>query len=152
MINGTIRSHRTSGAPMLALTRCPACKEDRLGRKFAVAAVAALLAVGLTPGPARATTQAGVAVAGSALAGYGTPAIVVAKAAPFNFVNADPLAPHDIVSTEPGPVRDKYLFASQVIGVGASEVAGIENTETGQTYEFFCTVHPATMRGTLVVI
>lgn len=106
----------------------------------------------LTPPEAKASAQAGVAVPGSALAGYGTPVITVAKDAPFNFVNTDALAPHDLVSVKSGSVRGQYLFASDVIGVGVSEVKGMQNTQTGQTYEFYCTIHPATMRGTLVVV
>lgn len=123
-------------------------------KKLTALAFAAALAVGITAAPADAAAQVGLAVPGSAIAGYATPVIVVAKAAPFNFVNADAIAPHDIASVAPGSVRGRYLFASDVISASqaVAPVLGMENTTTGSTYEYFCTIHPATMKGTIVVV
>jgi plastocyanin len=43
------------------------------------------------------------------------------------------------------------LFASKVSGLGeVSPVQGLDKVKSGQTYGFFCTLHPG-MRGNLVV-
>ncbi len=121
-------------------------------RVAALAAAAGLALAMISPTPAQAAANLGVAVPGSFTAGYATPVIVVTKDAPFNFVSAD-IQGHDIVSVAPGSVRGHYLFASDVIPLaGVSEVQGMQNTVSGETYEFFCSIHPGTMRGELTVL
>jgi plastocyanin len=68
---------------------------------------------------------------------------------PLSFVNLDTVQ-HDVVSVDKAP-DGAPLFRSKLIGLGESApVQGLERVKAGQSYEFFCSVHPG-MRGTLYV-
>ncbi|MBW3657927.1 MAG: PQQ-binding-like beta-propeller repeat protein [Actinobacteria bacterium] len=94
--------------------------------------------------------------------GYTTRAAVVPVGGELTFVNGD-LAPHDVVAfsadgsdDQPwcGPFKsgDCPLFWSELIGLGESTpVLGTDHLTAGQTYDWYCTIHPS-MRGTLVAV
>ena len=68
---------------------------------------------------------------------------------PLSFVNLDPVQ-HDVVSEAKGP-DGRPLFASKLTGLGeVAPVNGLDKVSSGQTYPFFCSIHPG-MRGNLVV-
>ena len=116
------------------------------------------------PAPAGAVVVA--AVPGSASATYGTPVAVTTVGGSLTFVNGD-IAPHDVVAYEDYlskkvakktawckffPKTECPIFWSESVGTGAfTAVLGLENTESGQQYEYFCSIHPR-MRGTLVTL
>lgn len=128
-------------------------------RRSIVAAVAAVL-IAAVPLPSHAATQI-VAVPGSFLATYATPAVVWTAAMPApKFVNSD-IQAHDVVSDAtraPGsapwcPAGGPRcpMFYAPLIGVGGvADVIGLEHTPPG-VYPFACSPHPW-MTGTLVVV
>lgn len=102
-----------------------------------------------------------VAQPGSQFSGYTTPAMVVQQGSDLTFVNGD-IASHDVVALEDygpdtapwcGPFKTGKcpLFWSRLIGLGATtDVLGMDQVQPGETYTFYCTLHP-NMQGTLVV-
>ena len=124
--------------------------------------MAAALLVLLSAPPA----QARVAVAGPGgfAAGFATPVVVTTVGGPLTFVNSD-IAPHNFVADEdfvPKKLAKKKewcasfakgkcpLFWSPTITAGQqTDVLGLDLLKSGQTYSFFCSLHP-NMRGTLV--
>lgn len=118
----------------------------------AFAATAALAA----PGSAAPGT---IAVAGpyAQVGGYATPTVVLPAGGELSFANSDPLSSHNLVSKKTRKVKvgkhrvRKPLFSSPVTGTGGVvTVAGTANLKPG-TYEFFCSLHAGTMKGTLIV-
>lgn len=103
----------------------------------------------MSPAKAAGVGTPGLAVPGSFAAGFATPQLVSQVGGMLLFVNLD-IQPHDITHLPPdGRPR---LFHSATIGAGqVAFVEGLENIQDGQTYQFFCTVHP-TMKGTLTAI
>jgi polyvinyl alcohol dehydrogenase (cytochrome) len=90
-----------------------------------------------------------VAAPGAASTSYATPVATTGVGGPLSFVNLD-LAKHDVVSEAKGP-DGKPLFSTPLIDLGESaEVEGLDQVKSGQSYGFFCSIHPG-MRGTLVV-
>ena len=90
-----------------------------------------------------------VAVPGSTYTTYGTPVMVTRPGGPLNFMNFD-LPQHDVVADDKGP-DGKPLFMSKLSGLGeVAPIEGLENVKSGQTYGFFCSLHPG-MRGSLIV-
>jgi plastocyanin len=86
---------------------------------------------------------------GATSTGYATPVMVTRVGGPLSFVNLDPVA-HDVTSDEKGP-DGRPLFASKVSGLGeVAPVEGLDRAKSGQTYPFFCSLHPG-MRGNLIV-
>ena len=86
---------------------------------------------------------------GAASTGYATPAMATRVGGPLSFMNLD-VVQHDVVSVDKGPTG-LPLFSTPLIGLGeTAEVQGLENTQSGKSYEFFCTLHPG-MRGELAV-
>jgi plastocyanin len=81
---------------------------------------------------------------GGASYGYLTPAMVTQVGGPVNYTNGD-IARHDVVSSEPGLFRSALASTGQTV-----PVEGLENVESGKTYEFFCSLHP-NMKGQLIV-
>ena len=113
------------------------------------------------PGPPGAGGGSVIAAGpGAQFAGYATPAMVVDVGGELTFANGD-AASHDVVAVDAvGPDDQPWcgnappgkcpLFWSKLIGVGGqTPVLGTENLESGESYEFFCTLH-TNMRGTLV--
>jgi plastocyanin len=97
----------------------------------------------------------GLAVPGSFQAGYATSQIVVPAGQSLTFANAD-VQSHDIVSDACAQRNSrgeciKRTFASRVIGAGeTADVTGVSSLRAG-AYQFFCSIHPSTMKGTLTV-
>jgi plastocyanin len=103
---------------------------------------------------------------GGFAAGYATPVAVAPVGGPLIFVNGD-IQPHNVVAFEdvlPKKVAKKTewckgypktkcpLFWSETAATGGTaEVQGLENAESGQSYVFFCSIHPA-MKGTLTTL
>jgi plastocyanin len=90
-----------------------------------------------------------VAGPGAASSGYATPSVTVERGGSLSFLNLD-YVEHDVNSEEKGP-DGRPLFSTPLIGFGESaEVEGLDRVQSGQSYGFFCSVHPG-MRGTLRV-
>jgi polyvinyl alcohol dehydrogenase (cytochrome) len=95
------------------------------------------------------TGTAVVAGPGAVYSTYATPVMTVEKGGSLSFVNLD--APqHDVVADEKGP-DGAPVFHSRLGGIGeVVPVEGLDRTQSGKSYGFFCSLHPG-MRGTLLV-
>ena len=125
-------------------------------------ALAGGLVVVLAAAPAGARVAA--AGPGAFAAGFATPVVVTSVGGTITFVNSD-IAPHNFVAAEdyvPKKLAKKKewcasfpkgkcpLFWSPTISAGQqTDVLGLDLLKSGQTYSFFCSLHP-NMRGTLV--
>jgi polyvinyl alcohol dehydrogenase (cytochrome) len=90
-----------------------------------------------------------VAVPGSTYTTYATPVMVTQVGGPLSFMNFD-LPQHDVVADDKGP-DGRPLFQSKLSGLGeVAPVEGLDRVKSGQTYGFFCSLHPG-MRGSLIV-
>lgn len=134
--------------------------------KMRLAAV--LAGAGLVVGAIAAPAGAVIAVAGPGgfAAGFATPVTAAPVGGPLTFVNGD-IQPHNVIAFEdflPKKVAKKTpwcknyslkkcpIFWSSTAALGeTAEVLGLENTESGAQYVFFCSIHPA-MKGTLVTV
>jgi len=106
----------------------------------------AALALTLSGGVASAARVPGhiFALPGAASAGFANRIVVITKGSPVQFHNLD-VAPHNVWSVAPG------RFMSATVGLGkTTKVVGTERLAKGN-YAFYCTVHPSTMRGNLIV-
>jgi polyvinyl alcohol dehydrogenase (cytochrome) len=91
-----------------------------------------------------------VSVPGSFAAGYVTRAMVAEKDGSLTYANLD-VAQHDVVAYAKGP-DGKPLFESDIIGVGqTTPVRGLDRVTAGQSYDFYCSLHP-NMQGTLQIL
>jgi plastocyanin len=109
-------------------------------RKVAVAALAGIVAAFVASPAARADERI---IAAPLSSGYVNPDVAIEPGEKVTFFNPD-VAPHDVVSKEPG------LFASETVGTGAEvPVTGADALSAG-SYPFICSVHPY-MEGTLTV-
>lgn len=133
----------------------------RTTRRAAVAGlVMGMVLVLLAPMPAQAIV--GAAGPGSAENGYVTPLIYVNTFTQTAvFVNADPDAQHNITAWRAyGPDDQPWceegepcpVFWTETISVGATPIQGLENTFGAVPYLFYCTIHPDTMQGELLVL
>ena len=97
-------------------------------------------------------SSAGAAVVagpGAASTTYATPVMVTQPGGSLSFANLD-VAQHDVTAVQKGP-NGKPLFQSPLIGLGqTAAVDGADRLTAGQTYDFFCSIHPG-MRGQLIV-
>jgi polyvinyl alcohol dehydrogenase (cytochrome) len=90
-----------------------------------------------------------VAVPGSTYTTYATPVMVTKPGGPLNFMNFD-LPQHDVTADDKGP-DGRPLFQSKLSGLGElAPIEGLDRLKSGQTYGFFCSLHPG-MRGSLIV-
>lgn len=90
-----------------------------------------------------------VAGPGAYASSYATPVVVTGVGGPVSFVNFD-IAQHDVVATDKGS-DGQPLFKSKLINFNeTAPVEGLDKVKAGQTYGFFCSLHPG-MRGQLVV-
>lgn len=90
-----------------------------------------------------------VAGPGATNTSYATPVAVTEPGGSLSFVNLD-IALHDVTAEQRGP-DGRPLFHSRLIGLGQSApVEGLDRVRSGQTYGFFCSIHPG-MHGSLVV-
>jgi polyvinyl alcohol dehydrogenase (cytochrome) len=104
---------------------------------------------GPSPAPGTGAGSAIVAGPGAVYSTYATPVMTAEKGGSLSFVNLD-LPQHDVVSDEKGP-DGAPVFKSRLGGVGeVVPVEGLDRTESGKSYGFFCSLHPG-MRGTLIV-
>ena len=77
--------------------------------------------------------------------------ITIAEGDSLTFVNLDGPIPHDVTSGTPNDDPGGDFSSETVIATGSpTPVNGVEALASG-TYEFFCTVHPEQMTGTLTV-
>jgi plastocyanin len=80
---------------------------------------------------------------------YSNANVTIDQGEPLTFRNTD-FAMHDVTSDAAGDVNG-HLFASDTIGSGSTSfVEGSQYLTTG-SYTFYCTIHPAQMKGTLTV-
>lgn len=130
-------------------------------RKLVVPLTLCLLLAGAVP--ARAAVA--VTAPGGFVAGFVPPIVVIAPGEGITYANAD-IAPHNFVAdgafmTGKQAKKAKWcsgydkgkcpLFWSQTISAGNStEVLGLENVVSGESYGFYCSLHPG-MKGTLIV-
>jgi plastocyanin len=81
------------------------------------------------------------------------PAPSIPAGGTLSFRNATAGIPHSVTASEGGP-DGKPLFASPIVtgtaGGTIRSVAGVQFLRPG-TYQFHCSVHPTTMKGTLTV-
>lgn len=128
--------------------------------------VAALVAlIGAAPASSSTVAEGSPVVSGpgAKFAGYVTAAVVVQPGSQITYYNAD-IEKHNVVhdaiadgvyakKKQPWcrdfPKKKCPLFWSQLIGLGETPVLGLKNLEAGQTYTFYCTLHPG-MKGRLV--
>lgn len=115
------------------------------------------------PGSARAAAT--VTGPGGFLAGFVPPVVVVAPGEGITYMNAD-IAPHNFIADghflkKKQAKKAKWcsgydkgkcpLFWSPTITLGSStEVLGLEYVQSGESYGFYCSIHPG-MKGTLIV-
>ncbi len=134
----------------------------RLRPLFAACASGALLLVNAAPAHARVAA----AGPGAFISGFATPVVVTSVGGPVTFFTADAL-PHNFVAMDDLLTKKQAkkaewctsyragkcpLFWSETITAGEqTEVLGLENVEAGRQYAFFCSIHPSSMRGKLVV-
>ena len=114
------------------------------------------------------TARAAVAVTGPGgfVAGFVPPVVVLAPGDSITYANAD-IAPHNFIAYESYLPKKKAkknpwcsgydagkcpVFWSETITLGEStEVLGLENVVSGETYSFYCSLHPG-MKGALVAL
>ncbi len=131
--------------------------------RWTVLLSAAVVVVMTSPAAHAAIAAAGP---GAFAAGFATPVVVTAEGEAITFLNID-VAPHNFVASEAflprkaekkAPWCTSYdagkcpLFWSPTLAAGESaEVQGLERLRSGKQYAFFCSLHPGSMRGTLIV-
>ena len=92
--------------------------------------------------------QAGTIYAGPP-SQFFTSAVTIDQGETVSFTNLD-VVQHDVTAVDKGP-DGSPLFHTKLIGLGeTAPVEGLDKVKAGQSYAFFCSVHPG-MRGTLVV-
>jgi azurin len=130
----------------------------------------ATIALALAAVPSSAGAQAVVTLPASDIYGFLPPNVVVTAATDAMLINIDPIAspagaPHDVRSTAtratknrpwcvnfPGTAKCPMLY-TPLIGPGETAVIqGIADLTPGVEYEFFCTAHVSSMRGTITVV
>jgi outer membrane protein assembly factor BamB/plastocyanin len=90
-----------------------------------------------------------VTTPGATSTGYATPVMATQVGGPLSYVNLDAVQ-HDVTSDQKG-LDGRPLFFSKLSGLGeVSPVQGLDKVQSGQSYGFYCSIHPG-MRGTLVV-
>ena len=115
-------------------------------RSLRAAAAAALALTLLAVAPAQADQQ----IVAAPITRYVNPAVTIEPGEALTFANKDPLLPHNVTARDSAP-EGSPLFSSATISGGAeAPVVGADALEPG-TYAFYCTIHPAQMRGTLTV-
>jgi len=126
-----------------------------------------ILALGLVLAGSAAPARAAVAATGPGgfLAGFVPPIVVIAPGEGVTYANAD-IAPHNFIAEDtflPKKQAKKTkwcsgydagkcpMFWSETITAGATtEVLGLERVKSGDSYGFYCSLHPG-MKGTLIV-
>jgi plastocyanin len=121
-------------------------------RVLVIAAVAgsAALALSATAGAADDPQPVPTIVSGPGAtnAGYATPVMATQVGGPLQYTNLD-VVQHDVVSEKKR--RGRPLFSTPLTSLGETEaVKGLKRVKSGQTYGFYCSIHPG-MRGQLVV-
>lgn len=119
-------------------------------RKLIGAAAVAVVALTMAM-PASAAVNAPVALPGAELTGFATPRVVIAKAAPANFINLDAIGVHDFVSVAKRPNQQPWFKTAAASGPSVLAITGLDTTPAGD-YAFVCTIHPGTMTGTVTIV
>jgi plastocyanin len=144
------------------------CTEQVFARLLGAFILICAVAVAWSPpASARRNLQGPVvlSVAAAQFYGYATPAMVVQQGGELSYANFD-IVQHDVVQdVETDGVANKRkdswckefkkgecpLFWSPRASLGEQvAVKGLQNLKAGQTYTFFCTLHPG-MKGTLLI-
>jgi plastocyanin len=113
-----------------------------------VSTAAIALALGAGPAEAQAVGTPVLALPGAFQLGYATPVIVTQVGGMLVFVNAD-IVPHNVCIVY-GPLDHR---CSSTVGLGGTATdTPTGDLASGRIYEFFCSIHPDTMRGTLVAV
>jgi outer membrane protein assembly factor BamB len=90
-----------------------------------------------------------VAGPGASSSTFATPVMVTPVGGPLNFLNLDAVQ-HDVTSDAKAPDGGP-LFHSKLIGLGeTAPIDGLDRVVSGQTYGFYCSIHPG-MTGQLIV-
>jgi plastocyanin len=130
--------------------------------RLILAAVAAFFILPNTP----ANAVVAAATQSSAQTGFVTPVVVSAEGGVVEFSNSD-LIPHDmtadglylskkVAKKQPWcksyPKKGCPLFTTGATLSGeVSELQGLDLVDSGKRYAFVCSLHPSTMKGTLVI-
>jgi plastocyanin len=113
-----------------------------------VSAAAIALVIGTGPAEAQAVGTPVLALPGAFQLGYATPVIVTQVGGTITFVSAD-IPPHNVCIVY-GPLDHR---CSSTVGLGGTATdTPTGDLASGSIYEFFCSIHPDTMRGTLVAV
>ncbi|MDX1448906.1 MAG: plastocyanin/azurin family copper-binding protein [Acidimicrobiia bacterium] len=120
-------------------------------RKIIMTAGALVLALGVSL-PSQAAVAVAIAPPGSGVnpIPYATPVVVSPAGTEVTFINADPVATHNVVSRAAKGNGQPLFTSGPLAPAGAYAVAGTAALAAGD-YEFFCTAH-AWMTGTLTVV
>ncbi|MDQ4064805.1 MAG: plastocyanin/azurin family copper-binding protein [Actinomycetota bacterium] len=137
-------------------------RASRIQVLFAAAAAVALVVASAAPAHARAA----IAGPGAFATGFATPVVVTSPGGQVTLFSSD-VAPHNFVASDTFLTKKQAkkaewctsyargkcpLFWSPTIAAGEqADVMGLEYVESGTQYAFFCSLHPSSMRGTLVV-
>jgi outer membrane protein assembly factor BamB len=99
------------------------------------------------PGPGTGSTI--LTGPGAAAFGYLTPVMVAEQGAELSYTNLD-VVQHDVVARDNAP-DGQAVFRSRLAGLGETvPVEGMDRTQSGTTYPFYCSLHP-NMQGQLIV-
>jgi glucose/arabinose dehydrogenase/plastocyanin len=110
--------------------------------------VAVAAAVSLVPVAVAGAAESAVVSAGFQ---FLPPEVVVDQGGSLTHVNVD-LAGHNVVSTETGADGSPLFSSGNPAGIGAYDVAGVENLPARETsYPFICTLHPQMQGGVRVL-
>ena len=115
---------------------------------------------------APANARVAAAGPGAFAAGFATPIVVTTVGGQVTLYSTD-VAPHNFVAVDAFLTKKQAkktewctsfttgkcpLFWSATIATGEqTDVLGLDKVQAGQRYAFFCSLHPSSMRGTLVV-
>ena len=103
----------------------------------------------LTPaGPASAADANILAFLGATGGNFTTKSVTIARGSRVTFQNLD-VAPHNVTGTKLRKRRPVFRSGDVRFG-GKAQVAGVSSLKRG-TYRYICSIHPATMKGTLHV-
>jgi polyvinyl alcohol dehydrogenase (cytochrome) len=102
-----------------------------------------------------------IAQPGSFASGYTTPMAPYVTGGEMTFFNGDSVM-HDVVASVYGDGKQKWcssfpkgkcpLFWTPLIGLGATTpILGLEDLEPGETYPFYCSIHPG-MKANIVAL
>jgi plastocyanin len=120
--------------------------------------MAVLLGLGVASTPALAASEPAppdpthglvVAPPGAASLGYAAPIAIVSAGDGLDFLNTD-VSLHNVVSVARDDLGKPIFKSALSAGPGSTPVVGVESLTPGD-YDFYCSLHPGAMTGTLTV-